>query len=123
MKVKTRTRNVLMSSDYSQQEPKVLTQLCADPNMIKAYREGQDLYSNIAAIAFHRTYEDCLEHFSPGTPIRLEGEYWVPCKEGEKPDKLANGNTDTYHDGKEYRSQAKKILLGRHLLNSNYVNA
>ena len=119
MAIKTRTRYVIMSSDYSQQEPKVLAQLTGDNNMLDAYRQGKDLYSQIAAIAFHSTYEKCLEHFPKGTPIKQNKEtgYWeFGTKEDH--DKDADGVTDTYHDGKERRSQAKKILLGRHYAHS-----
>ena len=76
---------VLMSSDYSQQEPKVMTQMCGDPKMIKAYQEGKDLYAEIAALSFNTTYENCLEFRSDGT---------------------------TNPEGKARRSQAKSILLG-----------
>ena len=58
---------VLMSSDYSQQEPKVMTQMCGDPKMIKAYQEGKDLYAEIAALSFNTTYENCLEFRPDGT--------------------------------------------------------
>lgn len=76
---------VLMSSDYSQQEPKVMTQMCGDKKMIKAYQEGKDLYAEIAALSFNTTYENCLEFRPDGT---------------------------TNPDGKNRRSQAKSILLG-----------
>lgn len=76
---------VLMSSDYSQQEPKVMTQMCQDPKMIKAYQEGKDLYAEIAALSFNTTYENCLEFRPDGT---------------------------TNPEGKNRRSQAKSILLG-----------
>ena len=76
---------VLMSSDYSQQEPKVMTQMCGDPKMIKAYQEGKDLYAEIAALSFNTTYDNCLEFRPDGT---------------------------TNPDGKARRSQAKSILLG-----------
>lgn len=76
---------VLMSSDYSQQEPKVMTQMCGDSKMIEAYRKGKDLYAEIASLAFNTPYEDCLE-FRP------------------------DGSTNP--EGKERRSQAKSILLG-----------
>ena len=76
---------VMMSSDYSQQEPKVMTQMCQDPKMIKAYQEGKDLYAEIAALSFNTTYENCLEFRADGT---------------------------TNPDGKNRRSQAKSILLG-----------
>ena len=76
---------VLMSSDYSQQEPKVMTQMCQDPKMIKAYQEGKDLYAEIAALSFNTTYDNCLEFRPDGT---------------------------TNPEGKSRRSQAKSILLG-----------
>lgn len=76
---------VMLSSDYSQQEPKVLTAMCGDPEMIKAYNEGKDLYSSIASIAFNKPYEDCREFNPDGT---------------------------TNKGGKERRSSAKSILLG-----------
>ena len=76
---------VLMSSDYSQQEPKTMAQMCGDPKMIKAYQEGKDLYAEIAALSFNTTYENCLEFRADGT---------------------------TNPDGKNRRSQAKSILLG-----------
>ena len=76
---------VLMSSDYSQQEPKVMTQMCKDPKMIKAYQEGKDLYAEIAALSFNTTYDNCLEFRPDGT---------------------------TNPEGKNRRTQAKSILLG-----------
>lgn len=76
---------VLLSSDYSQQEPKVMTQMCGDPKMIKAYHDGKDLYAEIASLAFNTTYEDCLEFRPDGT---------------------------TNKEGKNRRTQAKSILLG-----------
>lgn len=69
----------------SQQEPKVMTQMCGDPKMIKAYQEGKDLYAEIAALSFNTTYENCLEFRPDGT---------------------------TNAEGKNRRSQAKSILLG-----------
>lgn len=76
---------LLMSSDYGQQEPKVMTQLCGDKKMIQAYQEGKDLYAEIAALSFNTTYDNCLEFRPDGT---------------------------TNPDGKSRRSQAKSILLG-----------
>ena len=76
---------VLMSSDYSQQEPKVMTQMCQDEKMIRAYQEGKDLYAEIASLSFNTSYEECLEFRPDGT---------------------------TNPEGKNRRSQAKSILLG-----------
>lgn len=76
---------VLMSADYSQQEPKCMTMMCQDPKMIKAYQEGKDLYAEIASLSFNTSYDNCLEFRPDGT---------------------------TNKEGKERRSQAKSILLG-----------
>ena len=112
--IRVRERYVLMSSDYSQQEPKSLAALCrkqGDSQMYDTFMAGKDLYSEIAAASFHKTYEECLEHFPKGTPIKKIGDDWYYATEDDY-DKLADGETDTYHDGKVRRSQAKKILLG-----------
>lgn len=82
---------VLMSSDYSQQEPKVMTQMCGDEKMLQVYKEGKDLYAQIASLAFDKPYEDCLEFYLD--------------ENGKKTDK-------TNKEGKERRTQAKSILLG-----------
>ena len=79
---------VLMSSDFSQQEPKCLAALCrkqGDPQMYNTFMEGKDLYSEIASKAFNKPYEECKEFRPDGT---------------------------TNKEGKERRTQAKSILLG-----------
>lgn len=85
---------VLLSSDFSQQEPKCLAALCkqqGDPQMYDTFMQGKDLYSEIASVSFHRTYEDCLEFYL---------------------DEHGNKTTKTNKEGKEYRGKAKSILLG-----------
>ena len=79
---------VLMSSDFSQQEPKCLAALCrkdGDSQMYNTFMQGKDLYSEIASKAFNKPYEECRE-FNP------------------------DGSTNKA--GKERRTQAKSILLG-----------
>lgn len=88
---------VLMSSDYSQQEPKVMTQMCQDPKMMEAYHNDKDLYAEIAALSFNTTYRECLEFMTD------DKGNWVLDENGER---------ITYKAGKERRSQAKSILLG-----------
>lgn len=114
--IKARTRRVIQGSDYSGQEPRCLSALCKDEGMLNAYRTGRDLYVEIASIALHLPYNECLEHFPKDTPIKKSGDDWYYATEEEiaenKYDKLADGTTDTYHIGKERRGQAKKILLG-----------
>ena len=76
---------ILMSSDYSQQEPRAMAAMCGDPTMLQAYKDGKDLYASIASLAFGKPYEDCLEFRPDGT---------------------------TNEEGKNRRTQAKSILLG-----------
>lgn len=79
---------VLMSSDFSQQEPKALAALCklnGDSQMYDTFMAGKDLYSEIASKAFNKPYEECREFNADGT---------------------------TNKDGKARRTQAKSILLG-----------
>lgn len=79
---------VLMSSDFSQQEPKGLAAMCrrdGDSQMYDVFMAGKDLYSEIASKAFNKPYEECKEFRPDGT---------------------------TNKEGKERRSQAKSILLG-----------
>lgn len=76
---------VLMSSDYSQQEVKVMAQMCQDEKMIDAFIQGKDFYSQIASLSFGVPYEQCLEFNADGT---------------------------TNKEGKSRRTQAKSVLLG-----------
>ena len=135
--IKARTRRIIQGSDYSAQEPRLLSQLCMDEGMLKAYRDGKDLYVEIASISFHIPYKYCLEHFPKGAPIKLVDGKWeyAKLKNGQDDDiqnfedlgkylepnfnpdlydydKLADGEKDSYKKGKAYRGQAKKILLG-----------
>jgi DNA polymerase-1 len=52
----------LLSSDYSQQEPRLTAHMSRDEKMINAYKQGKDLYAEIASIAFNQPYENCLEY-------------------------------------------------------------
>ena len=65
--------------------------MCQDEKMLNAYKQGKDLYAEIASLAFGVPYEDCLEFYLD--------------ENGKKTDK-------TNKEGKERRSQAKSILLG-----------
>ena len=67
---------VLMSSDFSQQEPKCLAALCrkhGDAQMYDTFMQGKDLYSEIASKAFGVPYEDCKE-FRPDGTTNKEGK-------------------------------------------------
>ena len=77
---------VMLSSDYSAQEPRITAFVANESAMIKAFQEGRDVYASIASLAFNVPYEKCLE-FHPDTH-----EYQP--------------------DGKARRGEAKVILLG-----------
>lgn len=77
---------VMMSSDFSQQEPKLVAFITQDPNMLDAFTHNRDIYATIAALSFNSTYEECLE-FNPITGANQP-------------------------EGSERRSMAKKIVLG-----------
>lgn len=77
---------VLLSSDYSAQEPRITSYLGSDAKLIKSFQEGKDVYATIASEAYNVPYERCLE-FHPETH-----EYQP--------------------DGKQRRTEAKKIFLG-----------
>lgn len=95
-----------------QQEPKLTAVLSRDEKMLESARSGGDVYSAVAAIAFNTTYENCLEFFPEGTPIRhgADGK-WEMC-DSSMAEKLADGKTDTNYSGKNRRTQAKSIVLG-----------
>ena len=92
---------VLVGSDFSQQEPRILSQVSGDDNLKNAYLQGKDLYAWGASLIFHLPYEDCLEFYPEGTKI-VEDGIEITC--GYK--------TNTNKAGKERRSKMKAILLG-----------
>lgn len=65
--------NCLISSDFSQQEPRTLAHMCNDLNMINAYKEGKDIYSWIASFVYNVPYEQCRE-FNPDGSKNPEGK-------------------------------------------------
>ena len=88
-KIKTKREYVLCGSDFSQQqfhEPRLLSSMSSDANMISAYKEGKDLYATIATGIYKgTTYWDNMEHHEDGSPNP---------------------------EGKKRRSNCKKLLLG-----------
>lgn len=75
----------LLSSDYSAQEPRITAHMSNDTKMIQAYKDGKDLYVEIASIAFNLPYDECKEFREDGTKNNA---------------------------GKERRNTAKAIVLG-----------
>ena len=92
---------ILVSSDYSAQEVRLTAHYSQDENMLNAYKQNKDLYSEIAALSFNRKYEDCLECYPEGTELVIDGQKIV-C--GYK--------THINEVGKKYRGMAKSIVLG-----------
>ena len=76
---------VLVGSDFSQQEPRLLANYANETNMINAYKDGKDLYATIASGVYHNDYWDNMEFRQDGT---------------------ANP------EGKKRRGNCKSILLG-----------
>ena len=64
---------VLISMDYSQQEPRILAHMSGDKGLIDAYLHGKDLYAHVGSLALGMPYEDCLEHFPDGS-VNKEGK-------------------------------------------------
>ena len=78
--------NVLISCDFSQQEPRILAHCSNDQNLINAYKEGKDIYAWIASFIYKVPYDECKEFRPDGT---------------------------TNPEGKKRRDSVKSIILGR----------
>jgi len=63
----------MLGSDFKQQEPKVLAHMSQDKTMIRAYKEGKDLYATVASVVYHKPYEECKE-FNPDGSKNPEGK-------------------------------------------------
>lgn len=57
---------ILISSDYSQQEPKLTAFISQDKILIDTFKNNKDVYATLSSISFKVPYEDCLE-FHPET--------------------------------------------------------
>ena len=58
---------VLISCDFSQQEPRTLAHCSQDKNLIDAYKAGKDIYSWIASSIYKVPYDECKEYRPDGT--------------------------------------------------------
>lgn len=92
---------IMMSSDYSQQEIRVLAHCSGDEEMINAYKNNKDLYAIMAAKVYNKPYEDCLEFYPEGTKLIIDGKEII-CKKKEHTNK----------EGKKRRSSCKSLVLG-----------
>ena len=68
MLFKAKNNYTLIGSDYSQQEPRLLSCYSQDENMINAYKQDKDLYATIASGVYHNDYWDNMEFHQDGTP-------------------------------------------------------
>lgn len=50
---------IILGSDFSQIEPRVLSHISGDEALRKPYKEGGDLYATLAAKTFNKPYEEC----------------------------------------------------------------
>lgn len=91
----------LVGSDFSQQEPRLLSFLSKDENLKQAYLDGKDIYAWVASIAFHKKYEECLEFYPEGTKIIKDGE-----------EIICGYKNVTNPEGKKLRTRIKAIVLG-----------
>lgn len=92
---------IMMSSDYSQQEVRVLAHCSGNKEMLDAYRQDKDLYALMASKVYNKPYEECLEFYPEGTKIVVDGKEIV-CGKKEHTNK----------EGKARRSACKSIVLG-----------
>lgn len=100
--------NVLISCDYSQQEPRILAHLSGDEKLIQSYKDGKDIYAQIASICFHKNYEDCKEFYPDGT-VNKEGKKLRSIMKaivlgimyGKEPDSIAKDLKITKKDANE----------------------
>lgn len=58
---------VLISSDFSQQEPRTLAHMSQDEHLIQAYIDGKDIYAWIAEKIYKVPYDECKEFRPDGT--------------------------------------------------------
>ena len=82
---------LMMSSDFSQQEPKLTATVSQCPEWIYAFTHNRDVYATIASTALGVPYEDCLE--------------FVVDENGNKTDEVNP-------EGKARRSIGKVLNLG-----------
>lgn len=76
---------VMIGSDFSSQEPRLLATYSKDANMRQAFIDNKDLYAIVAEKVYNNRYEDNLQEHADGSP---------------------------FPEGKKRRSNCKSILLG-----------
>lgn len=100
----------LVGSDFSQQEPRLLSFLSSDENMMNSYKEGKDLYATIASRVYRNDYWDNMEHHRDGTPNPEGTKRRSACKSillGIQYSRGAASIAEQIHSTKE---EAQKII-------------
>ena len=87
--------------EESGQEPRLICEYSGDQSMLKAYREGKDLYAVIASSMYNNRYEDNLEYYPEGTEIIFN-----------KKKVICGNKTHLNKAGKARRFEAKSVLIG-----------
>lgn len=57
---------VLIAADFSQQEMMCVAVKADDEKMLQLFKEGKDIYSGVASVAFNLPYEECVEFDEKG---------------------------------------------------------
>lgn len=65
---------VMMSSDFSQQEPKISAFVSQDPTLIDAFMHNRDAYATLVSTALGVPYEECLEFHPVTGELQPEGK-------------------------------------------------
>ena len=77
--------NVIIGADFKKQEVLVAAITADDDNLLQAFIDGKDVYSDMASRAWHLPYEECCEFYADGS---------------------------TNKEGKKRRKKAKAVMLG-----------
>ena len=116
---------VLIGADYSQQEMMALASIADEGIMLKAFSEGKDIYSSVASLAFHRTYEECMEKHPDGTDYPEGKSYRDKAKQmclsivyGKSTKEIANDLKCTFEEAVEI----KNAVLKAHPKLANYLD-
>ena len=78
--VNVKVQKVLVGSDFSQQEPRLLAFYSKDQDMLQAYANNKDLYAMVAAKVYKNAYEDNLEFYPDGSQNVAGAERRSSCK-------------------------------------------
>lgn len=92
--ISLKLQNTLFGSDYSQQEPKLMTSLSQETALIEGYNlrsaefpKGKDYYAQVAMAALNKEYWECVEFTKPKQNIDYENngfssKYFVILEDG-----------------------------------------